>query len=461
MNFSERFESIFKRVLPSPFTIAVVLTLFSVLIAIVFTDSPKGQNHFINVMGYWEKGMWDSGLLAFAIQMMLMLVLGHTLALSPFVSQVINRIIIYGSSPAKAAWLVTFFTLLLAFFNWGLGLIFGAIIARKVGEKFSKEGKKLNYALIGAAGYSGLMVWHGGISGSAPAKAAEFGNLKSMMSGIIPENELATLPNKIGFNETVFSPMNLSLFFVLLLLLPFLMAWLARRTSSKVISIKHQEKNIHIPEKLLVGAEKLDHSRILCLSFACLILAYSLYIPLSLENFNWGFINPNYINLLLMGLALLFHSNFSNFLKAIDKAIGGASGILIQFPLYFGIMGIMKYSGLIGEISDFFSSVSNEQTLPLFTFLSAGIVNVFVPSGGGQWAIQGPILIQAAESLQVPLAKNIMAMSYGDQITNMLQPFWALPLLGITGLKAREIIPYTLILMLSGIVLFLLALILF
>ncbi len=461
MKFSERFESIFKRILPSPFTIAVVLTLFSIVMALIFSESPNGENHFINVMGHWEKGMWDSGLLAFAIQMMLMLVLGHTLALSRFVSQLIDKIIVYGSSPAKAAWLVTFFTLLLAFFNWGLGLIFGAIIARKVGEKFSKEGGKLNYALIGAAGYSGLMVWHGGISGSAPAKAAESGNLKNMMSGILPENELAALPDIIGFNETVFSSMNISLFFVLLLLLPLLMAWLARRTSSKVIEVSQQEQSIHIPKKVFVGAEKLDHSKFLCIGFAALILAYTLYIPFSFESFSWGFINPNYINLLLLGLALLFHSNFSNFLKAIDKAIGGASGILIQFPLYFGIMGIMKYSGLIGEISGFFSSISNTTTLPLFTFFSAGIVNVFVPSGGGQWAIQGPILIQAAESLQVPLAKNIMAMSYGDQITNMLQPFWALPLLGITGLKAREIIPYTLILMLAGTILFILALVLF
>lgn len=458
MNFSERFETIFKRILPSPFTIAIVLSLFSILIAFIFTDSPKGENHFVNILGFWEKGMWESGLLAFAVQMMLMLVLGHTLALSPFISRLIDKIISFGTSPAKAAWLVTFFTLLLAFFNWGLGLIFGAIIARKVGEKFTKEGRKLNYALIGAAGYSGLMVWHGGISGSAPAKAAEFGNLKSMMTGILPENEIAALPDQIGFNETVFSSMNLSLFFVLLIILPILMAWLTRKTSTKNIEIPFEQKTIRIPKTVFAGAEKLDHSRIFCQGFALLILGYILYIPLSLEQFNWSFINPNYINFLLLGLALFFHAKFVNFLQAIDKAIGGASGILIQFPLYFGIMGIMKYSGLVGDISGFFISISNETTLPLYTFFSAGLVNIFVPSGGGQWAIQGPILVQAAENLNLPLAKNIMAMSYGDQITNMLQPFWALPLLGITGLKAREIIPYTLILMLVGALVFILGL---
>ncbi|MDC1363249.1 TIGR00366 family protein, partial [Flavobacteriaceae bacterium] len=139
-----------------------------------------------------------------------------------------------------------------------------------------------------------------------------------------------------------------------------------------------------------------------------------------------------------------------NFLHALEEAIKGATGILIQFPLYFGIMGIMRESGMVVDISDFFVSISTTQTLPIFTFISAGLVNIFVPSGGGQWAIQGPIVIESALKLGVGLPKAIMALSYGDQITNMLQPFWALPLLGITKLKAREILPYTLLLMLLG-----------
>ena len=124
-------------------------------------------------------------------------------------------------------------------------------------------------------------------------------------------------------------------------------------------------------------------------------------------------------------------------------------------------MGIMKHSGLIHEMSGFFVSIASESSLPIYTFFSAGLVNVFVPSGGGQWAVQGPIIVQAAQSLDAPLAKNIMAMAYGDQLTNMLQPFWALPLLGITGLKAIEIIPYTLFMMLIGALVFILGLILF
>jgi short-chain fatty acids transporter len=147
--------------------------------------------------------------------------------------------------------------------------------------------------------------------------------------------------------------------------------------------------------------------------------------------------------------------------QAVDDAISGAAGILIQFPLYFGIMGLMKNSGMVEGLSLMFISFSNEFTFPLFTFISAGIVNIFVPSGGGQWAVQGPIIIQTADSMGIPISKCIMALAYGDQLTNMLQPFWALPLLGITGLKAKEILPYTLYLMVFGFVIYLSALLIF
>jgi short-chain fatty acids transporter len=124
-------------------------------------------------------------------------------------------------------------------------------------------------------------------------------------------------------------------------------------------------------------------------------------------------------------------------------------------------MGIMAGSGMINTISDFFVSISTSTTLPIFTFLSAGLVNIFVPSGGGQWAVQGPLVLESALQLGVPLPKSIMALAYGDQVTNMLQPFWALPLLGITKLKAKEILPYTLLFMLVGSVLFIAGLLIF
>ena len=134
--------------------------------------------------------------------------------------------------------------------------------------------------------------------------------------------------------------------------------------------------------------------------------------------------------------------------------------VLYAFEDFVGIMGIMTATGMVGQIADFFASIATKTTMPVVTFFSAGLVNIFVPSGGGQWAIQGPIVLEAALKLNVPIPKAIMALAYGDQITNMLQPFWALPLLGITKLKAKEILPYTLILMLVGSVIYIAGLLL-
>ena len=124
-------------------------------------------------------------------------------------------------------------------------------------------------------------------------------------------------------------------------------------------------------------------------------------------------------------------------------------------------MGIMTESGLVDIFASFFVTISNPTTYPIFTMLSGGLVNIFVPSGGGQWAVQGPIIIEAASQLEISFPKAVMALAYGDQITNMLQPFWALPLLGITGLKAKEIFPYCLYILVTGSVVYISALLIF
>lgn len=464
MKFTERYAKLFQYLLPTPFTIALILTIVTFLVAVAVTkDASIGTvTYALKVLGYWEEGLWQKGLMVFAMQMMLILVLGHVLALSQPVDNLINAIVKYANSTAKAAYLVTFFTVLVALFNWGLGLIFGAIIARKVAEKAQVNKIALNYPLIGAAGYSGLMVWHGGISGSSLAKVAEKGHLSEMMQGIIGPYEIAQLPEQIPFSETVFSSMNMYSSILILLILPLLMYLLGTKAKASVLPnlTRQEQKNDETTKQ--VGAEKLDHSKVFAYSLGLIIIVYALHKALMQKNSgNFGFITPDYINFLLLGLGVLFHGNFHRFLKAVNQAIGGAAGILIQFPLYFGIMGMMKSSGLVHEFSTFFVSISNENTFPIFTMISAGIVNVFVPSGGGQWAIQGPIIVQATQSLGIELPKSIMALAYGDQLTNMLQPFWALPLLGITKLNAKDILPYTLLLMLVGGLIYLSALLIF
>ncbi len=464
MKFTEGYARLFQYLLPTPFTIALLLTVLTFFLALFFTPEAGTDlgSYSLDLLAAWEDGLWNNGLMVFAMQMMLMLVLGHVLALSKpvdrFISMMLGRI----RSNGEAAMWVCLLTMLVAFFNWGLGLIFGAIFARKVAERAEKTGLSINYPLIGAAGYIGLMVWHGGLSGSSLAKVAEKGHLKDLMSGIYSSEQLGNLPEQLSFAETAFSNMNLYSCLMLLLLMPALFYWLGKQKPLQKFKLPEaQISSKEEEDSEVVGAERLDRSKVFAFAMGAVILFYAVYKSGSNEGSSLGFITPNFINFMLLGLAILFHGNFSSFLKAVDEAIGGAAGILIQFPLYFGIMGIMKGSGMVEMLSGFFVNISNETTFPIFTLFSAGLVNIFVPSGGGQWAVQGPIIVQASESLGLPLWKGVMALAYGDQLTNMLQPFWALPLLGITGLKAKEILPYTLIAMLVGFTIYLSALLFF
>lgn len=436
--------------LPTPFSIAVLLTFVTFILALFLTEPTIKKNHLIELLSSWEKGLWNPPLLVFALQMMLMLVIGHVVALSGPIDSLIQKITIYCSNTARSAAIITFFTVLIALFNWGLGLIFGAIFARKVGEHAIKNKISLNYPLIGAAGYSGLMVWHGGISGSAPIKIAEAGHFLEHKMGVISQS------------DTIFSSMNILASVLLLIILPIFMYMLGKKNDINNIKINLDISTKENISKRIEGVEKIDHSKALAYFFGGIILFFSFYRAFIMpDNISLNIITPNYINFVLLGIALVMHKNFYNFLAAVNDAIKGASGILIQFPLYFGIMGVMSYSGMVEMLSTFFVNISNETTFPIFTFLSAGIVNIFVPSGGGQWAVQGPIIVEAANQLALSIPKSVMALAYGDQITNMLQPFWALPLLGITGLKASEILPYTIKLFLIGIIIFVSVLLIF
>ncbi len=482
MNFSEAFISYARKILPSPFTIAVLLTLITAALVFIIRPVPPVAKPkyeisiggttksitkeeyqelawkyeippanvkrlpkplFLSLLQWWEKGFWE--LLEFAMQMVLILVLGHALALTPFFSRIISRIVSLCTNTAQSAAIVAFAAMTVALFNWGLGLIFGAILARKVAEHASKNNMRLNYPLIGAAGYAGLMVWHGGFSGSAPLKVAEANHFLVGQAGVIP------------IDLTILSSMNITANIALLIIVPIVLYVIGSKANNSlapVTDVLNSSETSNKDQKR-AGAEKLDHSRVLAYLFSLAILGTGVYKALSLKSESvFSFISLNYVNFILLGLGILLHGSFARYIKAIDEAVGGAAGIIIQFPIYAGIMGIMKYSGLIHSFADFFVQISNATTLPLFTFASASVVNCFVPSGGGQWAVQGPIVVQSALEIGTALPKNIMALVYGDQLTNMIQPFWALPLLGITGLDAKDILPYSFVVMLAGVIVF-------
>ena len=384
-------EKLFKSYIPSSFSIAVVLTLISFIGAFCLTNESGESKYLIQILSYWEKGVWDSSLLVFAYQMILILILGHIIVLSPTIENLISSLTKKIKTSSQALAILSVATMLLAFFNWGMGLIFGAIFARKIGEHCEKNKIKINYALVGAAGYIGLMVWHGGISGSAPIKAAENKHVKDLFKGVDNDKFIELLPENISFSDTILSNSNLITFGITLVMVP-IVFWLLNKYLSPT---KPKFNNISI-NKVKANNEneivKVDSSKTVGIIFGIfVIISFFVSYGHDIKSLR---ITPNALNLFMFGLAIILHKNFVSFLSALKTAIGGASGILIQFPLYFGIMGIMKYSGLINVLSDFFISISSQTTLPIFTFFSAAIVNIFVPSGGGQWVIQGPIIIE-------------------------------------------------------------------
>ena len=454
MKWVSLYNNFFQRYFPSPLSIALLLSLFSFLLALVFT---KGNASFVDytleLANYWYSGLFKSSLLEFTLHMMLILVLGHIIALSPLATRIIDKVLVFCDSTARSAFLVSLLTILVAYFNWGFALIFGAIFARKVGEKFAKERKTLNYPMVAVAAYVGMMVWHGGLSGSAPITVAGESHTYVSQIGVI------------SIAETLFSSMNTFNSIVLLLAVPLFFYFLGKRNpGTQVPSILWKEVKVSSENPAALPAERFESKPVVGWVFGAMFLLYFIYLSVAKVQDGASMLsvlNLQSTNLLLLGLAFLLQGSIKNFLFAVNEAIGDVSGILIQFPLYFGIMGIIQGSGLAGMIAGMFTSFSNEITLPIFTFFSAGILNVFVPSGGGQWQIQAPIIIESAVQSGVSMPKMIMAMCYGDQLTNMLQPFWALPLLGITQLSARDILPYCLLIFFLGLAIFMLSLLLF
>lgn len=439
MSFSRQYIKLVERFLPSPFVIAILLSGVTFLLALLFT----GQEGNIleqsqNILGYWQTGFWE--LLAFTMQMVLILLLGHTLALTPFFSQIIHKIASIPKNTAQAGFLISFFTIIMSFLNWGLCLVFGAILSRRIGENFTAQNKAFNYGILGAAGYSGMMVWHGGLSASAPLKVAEAKHFLVDKIGII------------SISETLFSTMNIVISIVLLIAVPSLFYILGKyfKSNSDYQSILTQK------EEKVEEIQPNDSENKTWIAYALggVMLLSAILFAVDKWQSNQAFMDLNFVNFLFLTFGILLHGSLAKFMAAVNSGIQGVSGIVIQFPLYSGIMGIMKYSGLVILISDFFVSISTATSFPILTFFSAGLVNFFVPSGGGQWAVQGPIVVEAAQALNIPIPKIVMALSYGDQITNMLQPFWALPLLGITQLKAKDILPYSLFALLLGSLIF-------
>jgi len=422
------FSKIVRRWLPDAFLFAVILTFVVFIFGIVF----KGQSP-IEMVNFWGQGFWK--LLAFAMQMVLVLVTGHTLAKTRVVESILAAIAGLASKPSQAIVVTTVVALIACWINWGFGLIVGALLARQMAKKI----KGIHYGLLVASAYSGFLIWHAGLSGSVPLKIAQVS--KNFMSAI-------TGGEVIPVTETIFAWQNLLICAVLILTLPIINMMMAP-DADEIVEIDpallEETGGQDTKTKGTTPAEKIENSMIISMLLGLFGFAYIVYYFIT-----GGKLGLNSVNMIFLFAGIVLHGTPANFLKAANEAIKNTSGIVLQFPLYAGIMGMMVHSGLAASISQWFVQVSTPMTFPFFTFLSAGIVNFFVPSGGGQWAVQGPIIMPAAKALGVPLAKAAMAIAWGDAWTNMIQPFWALPLLGIAGLGIRDIMGYCVVALLWG-----------
>jgi len=429
-----------EKYLPDPFIFAVILTFIVVVASMIFTKTTP-----IGVVEAWYGGFWN--LLAFSMQMTLVLVTGTILATAPAFKKLLGKAASLPKNKFQAIAIVNLVALLACFVNWGFGLVIGAVFAKEVAKKV----KGVDYPLLIAAAYSGFLVWHAGMSGSIPLKLATGGESLSAATN-------GTILDPISTNLTIFSTFNLLIFGIIVLTLPFLLALMHPKADAvKTIDpelLKDEEVPAPIAKEDMTPAEKLENSKII--NFILAGLGFVFIFKYFLDN---GFsLNLNIVNFVFLFAAILLHGTPINVVRAVNSAAKSVGGIILQFPFYAGIMGIMVAVGpegvsLAGAISDMFVSISTEFTFPLFTFISAGIVNFFVPSGGGQWAVQAPIMMPAGAELGVDAAKTAMSIAWGDAWTNMIQPFWALPVLGIARLGAKSIMGYCLVvLMYSGII---------
>lgn len=442
---------------PTPFILALLLTLLTFIIGIAFSpENDYGTNGAMEafnaagrMLNHWNAGFWN--LLQFGMQMALILVLGGALARSRAVSRLIDSIARIPRSNASAAALVAFSACFAALLNWGLGLIVGALLARRVAAVGHKRNIKLHYPLLGAAGYTGLMVWHGGLSGSGPLAMNTPG---SALVTAIGQGQMLPL------EQTIFSPLNLIVSLVMLALVPLICAMLAPRETvggapeieeAPASVLKAEFDPLVDHEKIDTPAARIETSRWPVLLFGLVglgVVAWQLFTT----GFSLSFLNLNSVNWILLFAGLALHESARSYVAAVTDIAKSVGGIVLQFPFYAGIMGMIVGSGLVTSIATAITSFANEITYPIFTFFAAAVVNLFVPSGGGQVAVQGPIVFEVSKLLGGDFSLGFMALCYGDQWTNMLQPFWALPLLGLTGLRARDLLGYTIVIMLlSGI----------
>jgi short-chain fatty acids transporter len=424
-----------ERYIPNPYLYAVVLTFITVAAALLCTDASPGT-----VIEAWYKGIWE--ILAFALQMALVLVTGVTLADAPLVRAQLRRVAALPTRQAGAAITVFLAAAIGSWLNWGFGLVVGALVAREIAKRLSE----VDFSFLVAAAYMGFMVWASGLSSSIALASATHGSALNIIEKVTGRTA--------GLDQTVFTAYNLVPVILLLVVVPLALA----RMGPEPAEMKRVDRELLIREDTVPPLPARPRSFATVLEDAWIL---SLLLVLMGAYYEWHMIRTagfhldinGFIFIVLM-LGLLFHWRPIRYVRAFETSARTVGPILLQFPLYGGIMGMMTGTGLAALIAQRFVEFSSAKTLPFWSFIASNIISLFVPSGGGHWAVQGPFMVPAAVKLHASPAMTAMATAMGEQTANMVQPFWALPILAIARLGIRDIMGYCVIALVIGLALF-------
>jgi short-chain fatty acids transporter len=454
--FGEAIADRVERWMPSPFLFAILLTYVAAGAAFISEGSGVSE-----IALSWYEGFWD--LLQFAMQMVIILVTANVVAYHPWARRVILMLVRLPKNGAQAAVLVGVGSMLTAWISWGLSLIFGAILVREMGKYASRNGTPVHYPLLAVAGYMGISLTFGwGMSSSPGLLQAQDGN--TLM-------ELGFVDRVIPATEWVFHSYPLTLL-ALSVVYVSIMLYLLSPPKENCRGIGYYvdlgddegdqsegaqpdaqpdptqvEPAPHSGDTKPALADRIDNSRILggVLALTGVAVVLSVFFAegqgldaLNLNNFNFAF--------LMVGL--LLYASPTKYLQEFYDAVKGSAGVILLFPFYAGIIGIMTGTGLVDSMTTALLSVATADTFPVIAWITGGILNVFVPSAGGEWAIIGGPMMMAGAELGIPHGQTIGAYAVGDAHTNLLNPFWAIPLLAITGLRARDMFGYAITMML-------------
>ncbi|MDC6484887.1 TIGR00366 family protein [Methylophilaceae bacterium] len=413
-----------ERFYPDAFIFVIILSLITFLSALFLTDSSVSSTLLA-----WGDGL--PMLFKFTAQITIIMVGAHALAHTEPVQKFLTKIGQLPNSSNQAYGLVAFTAGIASLFAWSFGLIIGAIVARSVASECYKKSFKIHYPLLVASAYSGFVIWHMGYSSSAALFVATPGHLLEDKIGVIP------------VTETILSSANIVLALMALGIITIICP-LMRPKDEDVIQFnpsptENINKKFLIKKGELTLIEKFENHKSLNIFLGLAIVAY-IFTTYSQKGFS---LTLDIVSWTFLAFGLLLASSPMHFIKLVNNASSTVGPIILQYPFYSGIMGMMATTGLMKVITDWIVSIATPETLGFFAFLSGGLVNMFIPSGGGQWAVQGPIMVEAAQSLGVNPAIVVLGVAYGDQWSNMIQPFWTIPVLAIAGLHMRQILGYT------------------